>query len=85
VDSIVNGSNFAKLSDFIFSEIVSYEEYERLKKNKPQLIVVQEYKYLKLHAIWYINPILKIKENDIIFCHTEVVEILLFYLNKLTF
>jgi len=85
VDSVVNGSNFAKLSDFIFSEIVSYEEYERLKKNKPQLIVVQEYKYLKLHAIWYINPILKIKENDIIFCHTEVVEILLFYLNKLTF
>ena len=26
MDSIVNGSNFAKLSNFIFSEIVSYEE-----------------------------------------------------------
>ena len=84
MDNIVNGSNFAKLSDFIFSEIVSYEEYKKLKKDLPQLIVIQEYKYLKLHAVWYINPILKIKENDIIFCHTEVVEILLTSLNKLT-
>ena len=84
MDSIVNGSNFAKLSNFIFSEIVSYEEYKKLKKDAPQLIVIQEYKYLKLHAIWYINPILTIKENDIIFCHTEVVEILLHSLKKLT-
>lgn len=74
--TLVNGSNFAVNSSFIFSEIVSRSNFEKLIKVNPNLIIVREFNYLKLDAIWYINPILRLKENDIIFCHTEVVELL---------
>lgn len=74
--NLVNGSNFAKYSDFIFSEIVSKSEFDSLKEKNDDLIIIREYKYLKLNAVWYINPFIKLKDNDIIFSQSEVVDIL---------
>ena len=74
--NLVNGSNFVKYSDFIFSEIVSKSEFESLKEKNNDLIIIKEYQYLKLHAIWYVDPFLKLKDNDIIFSQSEVVDIL---------
>ncbi len=80
--NIVNGSNFARYSDFIFSEIVSKEEFDFLKEKNNNLIIVREYKYLKLNAIWYINPIIELRDNDVIFSQSEVVDILFKLLKK---
>ena len=62
--NLVNGSNFARYSDFVFSEIVSKEEFDSLKEKNNNLIIVREYNYLKLNAIWYINPIIELEDND---------------------
>jgi hypothetical protein len=80
--NLVNGSNFARYSDFIFSEIVSKEEFDFIRKKNNNLIIVNEYNYLKLHAIWYINPVIELKDNDVIFSHSEVVDILFKLLKK---
>ena len=80
--NLVNGSNFARYSDFVFSEIVSKEEFDSLKEKNNNLIIVREYNYLKLNAIWYINPIIELEDNDVIFSHTEVVDILFKLLKK---
>lgn len=80
--NLVNGSNFARYSDFIFSEIVSKEEFDILKEKNDDLIIVREYKYLKINAVWYINPVIEIKENDVLFSHSEVVDILFKLLKK---
>ncbi len=82
MNEVLNGTNFAKNSDFIFSEIISRNHFIDLKRKNPDLLILREYKYLKIDAIWYINPILELKENDVIFSHTEVVEILFKYLNN---
>lgn len=76
MNKIVNGSNFSKKSDFIFSEIISSEEFNNLKKINPHLQIIRHYKYLKIDAIWYVNPIIELKNNDVIFSHTELVELL---------
>jgi len=76
IRNLVNGSNFAKNSNFVFSEIVTSEEFKKLKLENQDLLIIRKYKYLKLDAIWYINPKIKLKENDVVFCHTEVVKIL---------
>ena len=41
--NLVNGSNFARYSDFVFSEIVSKEEFDSLKEKNNNLIIVREY------------------------------------------
>lgn len=84
MENLINGTNFAKKSDFIFSEIVTRREYEKLKKNNPSLHVINELRYLKIDAVWYINPNIQIKENQVIFCHTEVLEILFKKLGKVS-
>jgi len=75
-EELLNGSNFAKSSDFIFSEIVSYQEFLKLKSINKKLIIFQEYNQEKFNAVWYINPLIKISDNHVIFCHTELVELL---------
>ena len=67
IKNLVNGSNFAKNSNFVFSEIVTSEEFKKLKLENQDLLIIREYKYLKLDAIWYINPKIKLKEMMLYF------------------
>lgn len=71
---IINSNGFADISNFVFSEIVSTKKFNSFD-NFEDYIILQKIKNTEVDSIWYINPKLDIKENDLVFCHTEVVEI----------
>ncbi len=78
----INSNNFSEISDFIFSEIVSRKQFKSLP-NHQELIVLADSNSNDGEYVWYLNPNLDLKENDLIFCHAEVVEFLFDYLNKI--
>ena len=67
--NFLNSNNFAKFSDFVFSEIISTDDFP----NNKNLIKLKEIASSETKAIWYFNPNINLKENDIIFCHTDMV------------
>jgi len=67
--NFLNSNNFAKLSDFVFSEIISTDDFP----NNKDLIKLKEIVSSETNAVWYFNPNINLKENDIIFCHTDMV------------
>ena len=71
---IINSNGFAEISNFVFSEIVSTKKFNSFD-NYEDYIVLQKIKNSEVDSVWYINPKIDIKENDLVFCHTEVVEI----------
>ena len=71
---IINSNGFAEISNFVFSEIVSTKKFNSFD-NYEDYIVLQKIKNSEVDSVWYIKPKIDIKENDIVFCHTEVVEI----------
>lgn len=71
---IINSNGFAEISNFVFSEIVSTKKFNSFD-NSEDCIVLQKIKNSEVDSVWYINPKIDIKENDLVFCHTEVVEI----------
>lgn len=77
----INGNNFSNLSNFVFSEIVRKDYFYNVLDHK-NLIVLQETSNLNGEHVWYINPEIRLKENDIIFSHTEVVEYLFKFLSN---
>jgi len=68
--------NFARKSDVVFSEIVSKKEYSKLK-NENNIII-----YTRENEVCYINSYLKIKENSIIFSHTDFIDFLFKHLKN---
>ena len=78
----INSNNFSEISDFVFSEVVSREKF-KLLTNHQELIVLDDSSSSDGEYVWYINPNIDLKENDLIFCHAEVVEFLFRFLNKI--
>jgi hypothetical protein len=70
--------NFARKSDVVFSEIVSKQEYSKLK-NESSIII-----YTKENEICYVNSYLEIKENSVIFSNTDFTGFLFKYLKNST-
>ena len=68
--SILTSYNFARLSDFIYAEELTFEQYELLNKKNNYEIIHDDYR------IVYLNPEIVLKENDVIFCNTHFVEYL---------
>ena len=65
-NSILSGSNFSKISDIVFSEFISKEDYK--KKNLGKNIVLYEEKNFLLYQL--LN--FEIYENSVIFCNTHI-------------
>jgi len=76
-NSILSGSNFSKISDIVFSEFISVEEY-RKKNLKKNIILYKEKNYL-LYKLLNIE----IYENSVIFCNTHTLKSLFNHLNKI--
>ena len=67
-DEIITSYNFARNSDFVYSEIVSKEQYKELKNEYTEIIEENEY------SIFYMTRKINLKENDVIFCNTYFVK-----------
>ena len=78
----INSNNFAGIANFVFSEIVK-KDYFFETLNNSKLLILQESSNKDGEYIWYINPEIKLSENDVIFSHTEVVDYLFEFLNSL--
>ena len=73
-DNILSSLNFMKISDVIFSATLSMSDLEKFK--------IESYEVLKKEndLITFINTSFEIEENDIIFCHSDYLELFLKYL-----
>lgn len=68
-DNILSSLNFMKISDVIFSATLSMSDLEKFK--------IERYEVLKKEndLITFINTSFEIEENDIIFCHSDYLEL----------
>ena len=66
LNKFITGSNFAHLSDIVYSEAVSKEFFEKLDKNN-----IEAYQELDNDIYIYSIKRFSIKENQIIFCKTD--------------
>lgn len=73
---VITSSNFAKKSNVIYSEIVSHGEYENIS-NKNTFVISQNDK-----EVLYKNNHFEIKENDVIFCNSYLINDLFKMLNE---
>jgi hypothetical protein len=66
--NILNSYNFARNSDIVYSEIVTHEQFEKLE--------IKNYKIINQtdRLIFYKLTEIGLKENDLIFCNTDVVK-----------
>ena len=67
---IINSYNLARGCDLVFSEIISAENYKKLK-NKDHFIISQDDSY-----VFYKSTSLKISNGDVIFSNLDLVEAL---------
>ncbi|MDB3983819.1 hypothetical protein N9437_03035 [Acidimicrobiia bacterium] len=74
---ILNSYNFARQSDIVFSEIVTKKQFEMLNLKNVEIIDENE------RLIFYKLTKLTLKENDLIFCNTDVVKNLFKLLSKI--
>ncbi len=74
-EQILTSYNFARNSDFIYSEELTHQQYSKIK-NENHVIVTNDYRII------YINPHIELKENSVIFCHTNFIKYLFESLEK---
>ena len=77
---IINTSKYVGLADFVFSAVVSENDY--IEKFKSNSSIIQKNKFESSVFIWFVKNNLKIKNNDIIFCHVELLNSLFSILNS---
>jgi len=75
LEKYFRSSDLANMSDFIFSETVSLNEFKKKNKN---FFVIEENKDI----VSYINPIVTLSDGDIVFSKTDNVKILFKLLQK---
>lgn len=73
---IINSYNLARGCDIVFSEIISVENYKKLK-NKNHFIISQDDSH-----VFYKSSLLKISNGDIVFSNLDLVEALFTKLKK---
>ncbi len=67
LESYFRSYDLAKLSDFIFSETISIDEFNKKNKNFYEIFRNNE-------LVTYINPIVSLSDGDIVFSKTEYVK-----------
>ena len=70
-NEILSSYNFARNCDFVFSEDLSKDQFNKLK-NINSLKIVS----LSNERVVYINKLISIRDNDLVFCKTEHVKLL---------
>lgn len=73
---IINSYKFARISDVVFSEDLSIEQFYNLEL--PEIKILEKH-----HRVKYLNLLFEIKDNDIIFCETSHVKFLFKLLKNL--
>jgi hypothetical protein len=73
---VINGNNFAKYSNLVFSEELPTKEFEDKYISDKNIHVLYKVETKRSSFVWYIKKNFTLKENDVIFCNTEVVELL---------
>ena len=76
-NQVITSYNFARLSDIVYSELVTVEQYEELKNENTKTI------FKSSDQVLYINTKFKLHENDLIFCNSNLIESLFKELNKI--
>ncbi len=69
--------NFARHSDFVFSETVTHQQFEELGIDKKYIVEKNDYR------ITYKLDYLEIYENNIVFCNSHYINDLFFLMNKI--
>ena len=64
-DQFLSGNNFAKKADLVYAEAVSYDDFNKLKKDNINYSKIEENIYI------YSKKNFSLKENDIVFCKTD--------------
>ena len=77
---IINTSKYINLADFVFSAVVSENDFNKKYRNNSSIILKNEFEGSVF--IWFVKDKLKIKNNDIIFCHVELLKSLFSILNS---
>ena len=72
----ISSNSFARISDVVFSEVISKNEFKDIKP--PGSFVIDK----PYSEIDYLNTKFDLKENYVIFCNTEYLETLFTKLNK---
>ena len=76
-NQVLTSYNFARISNNVFAEVVTPEQYAKLSSNNTYEI------YSNSNQVLYKKKLLEIHENDIIFCNTYLIEALFKELNKI--
>jgi len=78
-DEVLSCVNFMKNSDVIFSGTLSEEDFIKFNFEKPKIILKEN------NLITFINLEIDIKENDIVYCQLDYLEVLFRLIKKLDF
>ena len=73
---VINGNNFAKYSNLVFSEELSTKEFNKSYISDENIEILYKVEDKRASFVWYVKKNFTLKENDVIFCNTEVVELL---------
>lgn len=76
-NQIINSFNFARFADVVYSEVVSFKQYENNLRNKNTEIIRTEG-----DLVFYRTKNMELFEGCVIFANTINVENLFYYLNK---
>ena len=72
-NNILNSKNIADRCDFIYSQKISADEYERLE-NKEMTTIIEETSHKDYKTVLYKKNKFTLKENDVIYCNNELIE-----------
>jgi len=73
---VINGNNFAKYSNLVYSEELSTKEFADTYSSDKNIVILNEVKNERASFVSYVRKNFTLKENDVIFCNTEVVDLL---------
>ncbi len=76
-NQVITSYNFARLSDIVYSESVTTEQYDKLKNENTRIV------FKSSDQVLYINTKFELNENDLIFCNSNFIESLFNELNKI--
>lgn len=74
MSEIINGSKFISFSEKVFSAKVSSKQFQLLNRSG-NLKIIMKYPY-ENDAVWFYDNEMEVRDGDIIYCHTEALELL---------
>lgn len=75
-DEFISSYNFARLSDVVYSEVLTEDQYSRISPQNHTVISRGK------NIVFYKLNSFELKENDIVFCNLSLINELFFHLNK---